>query len=57
MKVDKETLIKHQFWIGLGVFVPLVLFTLFWLGDSTADATTAKKKSLDAHLRDRKSVV
>jgi hypothetical protein len=25
MKVDKETLIKHRFWIGLGVFL------LFWL--------------------------
>jgi hypothetical protein len=56
MKVDKETLIKHQFWIGLGVFVPLVLFTLFWLGDSTADATTAKKKSLDAHLNELKKL-
>jgi hypothetical protein len=51
MKVDKETLIKHQFWIGLGVFVPLVLFTLFWLGDATQAETEKKKQELDKHLK------
>lgn len=54
MKVDKETLIKHQFWIGMAVFVPLVVFTLIWLSSSTADATEAKKKELDAHLNELK---
>jgi hypothetical protein len=35
-KFDKETLIKHRFWIGLGVFAPfwLVIWLVLWLGVS-----------------------
>src|SRR6516165_4863376 len=38
IKFDKETLIKHRFWIALGVFAPLwlVAWLVLWLGVSGA---------------------
>src|SRR5262245_12374476 len=46
MKLDKETLIKHQFWIGFGVFLPLVLISLLWLQGVAAEDTANKAKAL-----------
>ena len=31
MKMDKETLIKHRFWVGLGVYTPLWLIALIYI--------------------------
>src|SRR5262245_49717907 len=31
MKIDKETLIKHRFWLGLALAVPLTLLAIFVL--------------------------
>jgi hypothetical protein len=45
MKLDQEKLQKHRFWILLGLFVPLVLFTLIWLSSSVArDVRNEKRK-------------
>src|SRR5215471_5673797 len=43
IKFDKETLVKHRFWIALGVFVPLwlVAWLVLWL--SVSDAVQVKK--------------
>src|SRR5262245_61384040 len=43
IKFDKETLVKHRFWIALGLFVPLwlVAWLVLWL--SVSDAVQVKK--------------
>jgi hypothetical protein len=47
IKFDKETLVKHRFWIALAVFVPLwlVAWLVLWL--SVSGAVEAKKKEYD----------
>lgn len=45
-KIDKEALIKHHFWILLGVFVPLVLLTLILLWTSVAAVIAEKHDTL-----------
>jgi hypothetical protein len=55
MQVDKETLIKHRFWIGLGVAVPLILIAYLVVITSVSgkiaeerNKVEAAKKALDA---------
>lgn len=45
MELDKETLIKHRFWIALGVFVPLWL--LVWCVEVFSVSDDAKKAKDD----------
>jgi hypothetical protein len=43
LKVDKEFLLKHRFWILLGVFVPFWLFVLIWLSTGVAGEVSKKR--------------
>jgi hypothetical protein len=43
MKLDKENLLKHHFWIGLGVVVPLLLAALCLLWFSVSKDITSKQ--------------
>jgi hypothetical protein len=48
MTIDKETLIKHHFWILSGCVLPLALFALIWLptmvsGDNDEDMAKIEK--------------
>jgi hypothetical protein len=56
IKLDKETLIKHRFWIALGVFVPLFLvaWLVLWLGVGPAVEET--KKSYEQSMKDIEQV-
>jgi hypothetical protein len=45
MKVEKEVLIKHHFWILLAVLIPLVLIAMIVLWTATASAIEAKEKA------------
>src|SRR2546423_6468157 len=45
VKLDKETLIKHRFWIGLGVFVPLWLILLLVLWTVVSSKVSAEQKA------------
>lgn len=52
IKLDKETLIKHRFWVALGAFVPLFLvaWLVLWLsvsGQVTIKASEFKKSVED----------
>src|SRR5262249_54790612 len=47
MKFDKETLVKHKFWVVYGIFLPLCLITFIWLESESADATEKKQKELN----------
>jgi hypothetical protein len=55
VKIDKEALIKHRFWIMLGVAVPMILIALYVLRIDIAAANTTKEKktrqALDAILK------
>lgn len=47
-KFDKDLLIKHKFWVLLGVSVPLIIAAFFILGTSvSADIESQKKKNSD----------
>lgn len=46
MKVDKETLIKHHFWILLGTYAPLVLVALMMLWFGVSSTIGEKEKAL-----------
>jgi hypothetical protein len=48
MKVDKQALIKHHFWILLGVFLILALVLLVIVPSFLADEIAAKEKSIAA---------
>src|SRR6516165_1935229 len=56
IKFDKETLIKHRFWIALGIFVPLwlVAWLILWL--SVSDAVETTKKAYEKSLKDIETV-
>ncbi|MCI0637765.1 MAG: hypothetical protein L0Y72_22105 [Gemmataceae bacterium] len=50
MKVDKEVLLKHKFWVALGVTVPLALVALFVLLTAvSADIDSRRKQLKDQH--------
>src|SRR5207249_4016208 len=48
MKVDKETLVKHHFWILLGVLLPMVLIALCTLWFGAASDVKKKEEELQA---------
>jgi hypothetical protein len=43
-KLDKEFVMKHQFWIAFGVLLILILVTGFWLSEVSAEENVNKKK-------------
>ncbi len=47
MKMDKETLLKNRFWVGMGTFGPLWLIILIVALVSSGDKASANKKTLD----------
>ncbi|MCI0376522.1 MAG: hypothetical protein L0215_02835, partial [Gemmataceae bacterium] len=50
MKVDKDALLKHKFWVALGVTVPLTLVALFVLLTAvSADIANRRKLLKDQH--------
>lgn len=58
MKLDKETVVKHQFWFLLGGYLLVWIIAVFWLkiaaGDEikkVADAFETTKKNLDNERR------
>jgi hypothetical protein len=50
-KLDKETLIKHRFWVALSVFVLLFLITWIVLWASVSDAVEIKRKEYDESVK------
>jgi hypothetical protein len=56
IKFDKETLVKHRFWIGLGLFVPLwlVAWLVLWL--TVSDEVTKTKEAYAKSLKDIETV-
>jgi hypothetical protein len=50
MKFDKDTLIKHRFWILLGVAVPLSLLSLLILATVVSARISKARKSLEDEL-------
>jgi hypothetical protein len=56
LKFDKETLIKHRFWIGLGLFAPmwLVAWLVLWL--SVSGAVEVKKTEYAKSVKDIETV-
>ena len=52
VKFDKEAIIKHRFWIMLGVAVPMVLFALYVLRVDIASANAAKQKNTEKALKE-----
>ena len=51
VKIDKEALIKHRFWIMLGVAVPLILVAMYVLRIDIATSIAAAQKKTDAALK------
>ncbi len=51
MKLDKETLVKHRFWILLGVEVPLVLIATLVLLFGVRKAIAELEKKVDADVK------
>jgi hypothetical protein len=47
MKVDKELLVKHHFWVLLAAYTPLVFLSLVLLWTSVASAIDAKAKKIN----------
>jgi hypothetical protein len=47
MKLDKETLIKHKFWVVLAAAAPLALITIFVLMVFVSSANANKRKQLE----------
>jgi hypothetical protein len=50
MKLDKETLLKHKFWLLLLVTVPLTLGAIFLLVTSVSGEISAKRKKVVSDL-------
>jgi hypothetical protein len=55
MKVDKETLVKHKFWVIAALCLPLTLFAMVYLATSVAGAINAKHKEVDKKIKDLKA--
>src|SRR5437870_5267397 len=51
VKFDKETLIKHRFWIALGIFAPLWLVAWLVLLLSVSGEVEKTKKGYDASMK------
>jgi hypothetical protein len=56
MKLDKETVIKHNFWILLGTVLPLLLIMLCVLKFGVADTVDARKKEYESALTSVKGI-
>jgi hypothetical protein len=52
MKVDKEQLAKHRFWILLGVVVPLLLAAVIYLWTGVAGAIESERQKIQAHQKE-----
>jgi hypothetical protein len=50
MRVDKDALIKHHFWIGLGLFFILILADIVMIKTSAADVGGKAKADFDSAL-------
>lgn len=57
VKIDKEFIIKHHFWILLGIYAPLVLVSLAMLWTSVADAIEEKRKAIAAVKGNIESII
>jgi hypothetical protein len=55
-KLDKETLIKHRFWVALGVFVPLWLIAWIWLWATVSGEVQKTKQAYEQTLKDIETV-
>ncbi len=55
LQIDKETLIKHRFWIMLGGIAFLMLLATSWLGTGVADELDGLKRAIDKHRADLKA--
>jgi hypothetical protein len=51
MKLDKETLVKHRFWIFLGVEIPLVLIATLVLLFGVRAAIAAREKVVNGKIK------
>ena len=51
VKIDKEALIKHRFWIMLGVAVPMILIALYVLRVDIASANEKKRSATNSALK------
>lgn len=56
MKIDKELLLKHKFWVMLLLTVPLSLFSIFVLMSSVSAEITKKKKEITDAIKRIQSV-
>jgi hypothetical protein len=52
MKLDKETVIKHQFWFLLGGYLLIWLVAVLWLKFTAPDTISAKKKDYETAKKD-----
>lgn len=56
MKFDKEKIVKHHFWILLGLFTPLVMVALILLWTSVAGDIAAKTAELEKIKKNTKGI-
>jgi hypothetical protein len=56
VKIDKEVLIKHHFWILSGLFLLLVLIPMFLLGMSVSDSVAKEQTALETTKKNIKAV-
>ena len=56
VKIDKEALLKHRFWIMLGVAVPLILVAMYVLRVDIASGIEKSRKAVDTALKSIKTV-
>jgi hypothetical protein len=50
-KIDKDLLLKHRFWILVGLSVPCVLIAILLLATSVSGSIAQKRKSLETDLQ------
>ncbi|OAI54269.1 hypothetical protein AYO44_15240 [Planctomycetaceae bacterium SCGC AG-212-F19] len=49
MKLDKESIVKHQFWIGFVLLILLIFGTLLWLQGVSAESNVIEGQKLKGH--------
>jgi len=55
MKLDKETVVKHQFWFLLGGYLLVWIIAVFWLKFSAAAAIDTVRKDFEGTDKDLKA--
>src|SRR5262249_51893923 len=55
MKLDKETVVKYQFWFLLGSYLVVWLVTVLWLMFTAKGPIEAKKKDYDGGTQSLKT--